>query len=108
MSLFIPTYEQQQANKLERAEILHTIQEIQDTKSLHHISILAKTILSQEIKTHPMSLDDFIAFTDLPMLVRLMDLYKDEPANLIANSQIQELLHRAIDQITGTGEEDDE
>lgn len=66
---------------------------------------MAKTMLSVEIKNHPLSLDEFVAFLDLPMLVRLSDMFKNEPSEYIVNSQIQQLTNRCLENYIGEAEE---
>lgn len=105
MSLIIPTFEQREAAKKERATIFEAVMQIQDAKSLHNLAVLAKTMEANEIEKKPLSLDEFVAYLDFPMIVRLFDLFKDESSEYTANAQIKELLSGTIDSYMGSSEE---
>lgn len=105
MSLIIPTYEQREAAKKERATIFESIMQIQDAKMLHNLAVIARTMEVNHSENKPLTLDEFVAFLDLPMIVRLSDLFKDEPDKYIANAQIKELLAGAVQGYTGSDEE---
>lgn len=101
MSLYIPSYEEKEANKKERVEIIDTIMNIQRIESLHSILCIAKTCKEKESAEHPMELNEFVDMLDLPMAIRLMDLFKNEESRYIANSQIKELIADSIASYTG-------
>ena len=96
-TLIIPTYEERQENKAERAEIMDAIMNIQNTKMLHGIAMMARSAANKELKLHPMALDEFVDLLDLEMVAALRNLFKDESPKYIVNAQMQELLERAWD-----------
>lgn len=106
MSLIIPSYEQKEAARKERAMIFEAVMQIQDASKLHKLATVAKTMEARESDKKPLPLDEFIAFLDFPMIVRLADLFKDEPEKYIANAQIKELLTQEIERYTGIDREE--
>ena len=105
MSLLIPNHEQSEANWEERVSLIRSIMEIQDTESLHNLVVMAKVFKRNEIKSHPLGLDDFIHMLDVPMVERLWNLFKEESPKYIANSQVQELLKKELDNYRAFEEE---
>ena len=105
MGLFIPTYEEAQQCKRERMDIIDCIMAIRDPKVLRNIAVFVRTIRGKGIESEPMGLDDFVGMLDLPMAVRLAELFKDEPDKYIVNAQIKELLQKEIGSYTGVEEE---
>ena len=101
MSLYIPTREERCSAKKERAEIIDIIMNVKKPKTLKKIKAFANALANEEYKEHPLTLDEFVDFLDLPMVVKLMDLFKDEQPGLIASDQINELLSRNISQYMG-------
>lgn len=88
-------------------EIIDTIMMIQDLCSLRILEKMARRMLCDSVKQIPVRLDEFIELLDMPMIIRLYDLFKNEEDGYIANDQMKELLSRMIDRYTGTdGEEE--
>lgn len=106
MSLYIPTFEERVKIEQERNNIINAITHINDMKSLHHLSIVARQHELDELERQPLRLDDFVNMLDLPMQIRLMELFKDESSKYVANNQIKELLAIGIDTYTGAIEDE--
>ena len=104
MSLYIPTWKERCAAKKERAEIIDTIMNIKKPETLKSIKALAKAFAAKEYKEYPLTLDEFVDCLDLPMMVKLMNLFKNEQPGLAANDQINELLSMYISQYMGQEE----
>lgn len=96
MSLIIPSLEERQQINKERMEIVDSIMHIQSVKELHMLAVIAKKYYADSLYDLPLSLNDFVDMLDLPMLVRLQDLFKEEDTAYLANAQIKELLSKAI------------
>lgn len=107
MSLTILTYQQREANKKERAEILDLISRIQNTETLHRIALITSAMAADEVRSIPLPLDEFVDMLDFPMLVRLMDLFKNESSQYLCNEQIKELVARAMNSYMGIEEEEE-
>ena len=100
MGLIIPSYEERREMDKTRMEIINSIMQIQNKK---HLNTHGKCIYDL-----PLPLNEFVDMLELPMIVRLMDLFKDENSAYFANKQIKELLSKAIDSYTGADEEEEE
>lgn len=101
MSLYIPTWEERCAAKEERAEIIDVIMNIKNPETLKMIKAVANALVTKEYAEYPLTLDEFVDYLDLPMAVKLMDLFKNEKSGITANDQINELLSRYISQYMG-------
>lgn len=101
MSLYIPTWAERCAAKEERAEIIDIIMNVKKPETLKKIKVFVNSFVTGEYKEYPLTLDEFVDYLDLPMVVKLMDLFKNERSGLTANDQINELLSRYISQYTG-------
>lgn len=108
MSLIIPNYEERRKMDETRMEIINSIMQIQNAKHLHILAVMARTYYGECIYDLPLPLNEFVDTLKLPMIVRLMDLFKDENPAYFANAQIKELLSRAIDSYTGAAENEEE
>ena len=106
MSLIIPTYEERLENEKERMNIINSIMGMHSTKHLHILAVMSKQLYGKEIMNQPLSLDEFVNLLELPLLIRLSDIFQKEPSKYLANSQIQELLKNAIETYTGLEEEE--
>ncbi|RGU89873.1 hypothetical protein DWW31_18100 [Clostridium sp. AF15-17LB] len=107
MSLIIPTFEERRANEKERMDIINNIMAIQTIEHLHILSNMSKRFYRDEISDLPLTVNEFVDLLDFPLLVRMMDMFQNEPSEYMANSQIKELLKKAIDTYSGL-EEDEE
>lgn len=105
MSLLIPTYEEKVQNDKERMNIINDIMNIQSTKHLHTLALMSSRFHCDEINNIPLSLNDFVDMLELPVVVRLMDIFEKEPSQYIVNAQMMELLKKAIESYTGMEEE---
>ncbi len=108
MGLIIPSYEERREMDKTRMEIINSIMQIQNKKHLNTLAVMAKTYHGKCIYDLPLPLNEFVDMLELPMIVRLMDLFKDENSAYFANKQIKELLSKAIDSYTGADEEEEE
>ena len=108
MSLIIPTFEEREEAKKERANIFEAVAEIQDIKSLRRILIFAVSLAEKESRQVPLRLDYFVESLDFPVIVKLYDIFKNETDKYTANAQVKELLKREIDSYTGADEEEAE
>lgn len=100
MSLIIPSLEECQQIYKERMEIINSIMRIQSVKELHILAVIAKKYHADSLYDLPLSLNAFVDMLDLPMIVRLQDLFKEEDTAYLANAQIKELLNKAISSYT--------
>lgn len=107
MSLIIPTQEERKQIERERMDIINAIMNIQSVRELHILAVMARKYYSDSIKDLPLPLDVFVDLLELPMIVKLADLFKNEDSQYWANSQIKELLEDAINKYIGAeGEEE--
>ena len=103
--LRIPTLEERDQNKNERAEIIDCIMQMQSTTALHNLRIMARTMMYSEAREKPMALNEFVDMLDLPMIVKISELFKDESEEYMASGQIKELLRNAMCCYMGIEEE---
>lgn len=96
MSLYIPTWEEIQKAKELRSDIFEMVMKIRKPKKLENLKALIRGFSSDDYKEEPLQLDEFVAYLDLPMVVLLRDLFKNENPNLIVKQQIDELCERNI------------
>lgn len=108
MSLYIPTYEDERAIREVRADILDCIMRVQRVEALKKIYACAHTHERMEFDEHVISLSDFVSLLDIPMQIRLFDVFKTEPEGLIVSDQIKELLSNSIQAYAGEDEIDDD
>lgn len=101
MALYIPTLEERNEAKRERAEIFDAVMNIQNPKLLHRIAVFTRAIMLKDSADHPMSLDEFADFLEPEMIVKMRELFKDESDQYIVNAQIKELLERSWATYTG-------
>ena len=106
MSLYIPTWEEKKEAKELRADIFEMVMEIRKPEKLKKLRAFVRAFTSDDYKEEPLRLDEFVACMDLPMVVRLMDLFKNEEPNLIVKQQIDELCTRNIEAYQGGGTEE--
>lgn len=107
MSLIIPTQEERKQMERERMDIINAVMNIQSVRELHILAVMARKYYSDSIKDLPLPLDVFVDLLELPMIVKLADLFKNEDSKYWANSQIKELLEDAINKYIGAeGEEE--
>ncbi|MDY4692106.1 MAG: hypothetical protein SO401_00830 [Blautia sp.] len=97
MGLYIPTFEEENEAKELRADIFEMIVKIRRPEELKKLRAFVKAFTKDDYKEEPLQLDEFIAYMDLPMVVRLKDLFKDEEPNLIVKQQVDELCAKAIE-----------
>ncbi len=107
MSLIIPTYEEHLQIEKERMSIINSIMQIQSVEELHILSVMANKYYADSIRDLPLPLDVFVDLLDLPILIRMADLFRKEDPDLWANKQIKELLAKAIDNYTGADDEEE-
>lgn len=101
MGLIIPTLEESEQMKRERMDIIDSIMHIQNVRKLHILAVMARKYYADDIYDLPLPLNDFVEMLDLPIIVKMMDLFKEEDSKLWVNRQIKELLSNAIDKYTG-------
>lgn len=106
MSLIIPDWEERQQIDKERMEIIKSVMRIQNAKELHVLAVMARQYYADSLYDLPLSLNDFVEMLDLPMLVRLSDLFKDEDTAYLANRQIKECLDRAMASYAGSDKDE--
>ena len=97
MSLYIPTWEEKKKAKELRSDIFEMVMEIRKPEELRKLRAFVRAFTSDDYKEEPLQLDEFVAYLDLPMVVRLMDLFKNEEPHLIVKQQVDELCTRAIE-----------
>lgn len=97
MSLYIPTWEEKKKAKELRADIFEVVTEIRNPKDLKNLRAVARAISVDKYKEEPLSLNEFVEQLDLPMVIRIKDLFKDEEPWLTTKKQIDELCTRCID-----------
>lgn len=107
MSMIIPTYEERQQIEKERMHIIDSIMQIQNVKQLHMLAVMAKKYYADSIYDLPLPLDQFVQLLDLPVLIKMQELFKGESTELWANRQIKELLDTEIDRYIGALEDDE-
>lgn len=107
MALIIPSYEERREMDKTRMEIINSIMQIQNAKHLQTLAVMARTYYGNCIYDLPLPLNEFVDMLELPMIVRLADLFKDENPAYFANVQIKELLSKAIDSYTGAAEDEE-
>lgn len=105
MSLIIPTFEEREEAKKERANIFETVTRIKDVDTLQNLSIIAREFAKREANNTPLPLNEFVESLDFPIIARLYDIFKNETDKYTANAQVKELLKREIDRYTGAEEE---
>lgn len=106
MSLIIPTLEETMQMKRERMEIIDSVMKIKDPKSLHILAVVANKYYVDCIRELPLTLNEFIDMLDLPMIIRLSDLFEGEDSHYLANMQIKELLCTAMERYADVSEEE--
>ena len=106
MSLIIPTYEESKANDTERMDIINNIMAIQSTENLHILAVMSKQLYGDEIRDLPLTIDEFVGLLEFPILIKMMDIFKNESSEYFANRQVKELLEKAIDMYSGVKEEE--
>ena len=99
MNLITPTLEEREKLKKERMEIIDSIMKIQELKPLHHLAVITRQIQYDSATKIPLRLDEFVEMLEVPMIIRLYDLFKNEEDGLVVNDQMKELLARMIDRI---------
>ena len=82
------------------------IMKIRKPEELEKLKAFIRAFTSDDCKEEPLQLDEFVACIDLPMVVRLMDLFKNEEPHLIAKHQIDELCTRNIEAYQGVTTEE--
>lgn len=108
MSLIIPSMEERWEMDKTRMEIINAIMHIQNAKHLRILAVIARTYYGECIYELPLPLNEFVDMLDLPIIVKMMDLFKDEDPAYYANRQIKELLGNAIGSYTGAAEYEEE
>ena len=106
MSLYIPTWEEKKEAKELRADIFEMVMEIRKPEKLKKLRAFVRAFTSDDYKEEPLRLDEFVACMDLPMVVRLMDIFKNEEPHLIVKQQIDELCTRNIEAYQGVTTEE--
>lgn len=101
MSLYIPTHEERKIAKEVRSDIFEAVMKIENPKSLKQIRAVIMAFMGYDCKDMILQLDEFVDYLDLPMVVRLKDLFKDEDPWLTTKKQIDELCTRAIESYAG-------
>lgn len=87
-------------------EIIDSIMNIQKLKPLHRLAVIERQIQYDSVTKIPLGLDEFVEMLEVPMIIRLYDLFKNEEDGLVVNDQMKELLARTIDRINGTESEE--
>lgn len=100
MSLYIPTYEERKIAKEVRSDIFEAVMEIENPEILKHIRAVIMAFIRDDCNDMILQLDEFVDYLDLPMVVRLKDLFKDEEPWTTTKKQIDELCTRAIESYT--------
>lgn len=100
MGLILPTYEERREIEKERMEIINFIMQIQNTKELHILTVMAKKFYADSIQDIPLPLNEFVEMLDFSMVIRMAELFKGENSKYWANRQIKELLDKAIEEYT--------
>lgn len=98
MELYIPTWEEIETAKKERMDIIDMLMDVKNPKTLEKIKYYVQKFALNDIVKNPLTLDAFVEYLDFPMIVRLMDLFKNEEPYLLAKKQIDELCTRALEE----------
>ena len=106
MSLYIPTWEEKKEAKELRADIFEMVMEIRKPEKLKKLRAFVRAFSLDDYKENPLQLDEFVSYLDLPMTVRLIDLFKNEESHLIVKQQIDELCARNIEAYQGVTTEE--
>ena len=88
MRLYIPTWEEEKEAKELRSDIFEMVMKIRKPEKLGKLRAFVRAFTSDDYKEEPLRLDEFVACMDLPMVVRLMDIFKNEEPHLIVKQQI--------------------
>lgn len=97
MSLYIPTWEEKEEAKKLRFDIFEMVMGIRRPKTLRRVRSFIAILTKDDYKEEPLRLDDFVSELDLPMTIRLMDIFKDEESYLTVKQQVDELCQRNIE-----------
>lgn len=108
MSLYIPTLNEQAEADKERSDIFRMLTRIRNPAILKKIKPFIRVFYADELQSRPLTLNEFIAYLDLPMVVRLMDLFEDEKPGLLASDQVKELCERYIEAYSTVTKEDED
>ncbi|MDY3010443.1 MAG: hypothetical protein SOR93_04160 [Clostridiales Family XIII bacterium] len=91
------TYEEKQKNKELRHQIIDEIMEIETTKSLESIYLIANASKKEECTGHILTLDEAIGSLDIDVVGKLYKMFCEDDENTFVGKQMMELCKDEIE-----------
>ncbi len=92
------TYEQEEENRGPRHQIIDDIMEIQDTKSLGSVRLIARINKEKEWGRHVLTLEDAVGMVDMEAVCKLYWMFAGDEGNRAVGEQVTELCRDAMEQ----------